>query len=232
MNRGMLTAAVLAAGVALPAVARAQVERLAGRVDAPTRAAIVAIVDSARGAGVPAEPLVNKALEGASKGADGARIVVAVRALAADLAGARAALGHGAGGAELVAGAAALRAGVAPAFLARLRAAYPREPLVMPLAVMADLVARGVPADTAAESVIALMQEGVRDAYLVAFRQSVERDIALGAPAGGAADARASGFAANLGIPGRSGPPGTGPTADGGAATPGGGQNPQPPRKP
>lgn len=221
----------LTALLAVPALAHAQ-DRLAGRLAEATRAQVAAIVDSARSAGLPTDPLVNRALEGAAKGAEGERIVAAVRALTARLGEARAALGSSAGEAELVAGAAALRAGAAPAFLARLRREAPREPLVVPLAVMADLVARGVPADTAAESVIALMQEGVRDAYLVAFRQSVERDIALGAPAGGAADARASGFAANLGIPGRSGPPGTGPTADGGAATPGGGQNPQPPRKP
>jgi hypothetical protein len=60
---------------------------------------------------------------------------------------------------------------------------------------MADLVARGVPADTAATSVLALVRSGVRDADLVAFRQSVERDISLGAPAGAAADAHLTGVA-------------------------------------
>jgi len=185
---------VLALGaLASPTLARSQVERLAGRMDEGTRAAVVAVVDSARAAGVPAEPLVNKALEGASKGADGARIVTAVRALAADIGRALAALGPSATAPELVAGGAALRAGVRPAFLESLRGRYPRESLMVPLAVMADLVARGVPADTAGESVLALMREGVRDAELVAFRQSVERDIALGAPAGGAVAVRLAG---------------------------------------
>ena len=192
MNVRKLSLALLFAGLASPSPARAQVERLAGRVDEATRAAVVAVVDSTRSAGVPAVPLVNKALEGASKGADGARIVAAVRALAADLGRARAALGSAATDPELVAGGAAVRAGVRPAFLQALRARYPREPLMVPLAVMADLVARGVPADTAAQSVASLMREGVRDADLVAFRQNVERDIALGAPAGGAAAARLS----------------------------------------
>jgi hypothetical protein len=188
--------------LALPAVAGAQTERLAGRLDERTRAAVVAIVDSVRSAGVPADPLVNKALEGASKGADGARIVAAVRALAANLGTARAALGAGATEPELVAGAAALRAGASVAFLGRLRASYPREPLVVPLAVMADLVARGVPADTAEGSVLALVRAGVREADLVAFRQSVERDIALGAPAGAAATVRAAaGDIATTGVP-------------------------------
>jgi hypothetical protein len=198
VNRFALPAAV--AGVLLlPSLARAQAEQLAGRLDAPTRAAVTAVVDSARAAGLPALPLVNKALEGASKNATGAQIVVAVRALAEELGRARAALGATASEAELVAGAAALRAGVATPALSRLRRDHPRTSLVVPLAVMADLVARGVPPDTAAASVLALMRSGEQDADLVAFRQSVERDIALGAPAGGAAAARLVGASAITG---------------------------------
>ena len=186
--RSLLVAAALSA--MLPPAARAQTERLAGRLDERTRAAVAALADSARAAGLPADPLLNKALEGASKGADGGRIVAAVRALAADLARSRAALGRGATEVELVAGAAALRAGAAAGFLQGLRADYPRATLAVPLAVMADLVARGVPADTASRSVIALVRAGLREAELVAFRQGVERDIALGAPAGAAAAVR------------------------------------------
>jgi len=150
----------LVGGLLLPAAAQAQTERLAGRMDERTRSAVTALVDSARAEGLPGDPLVNKALEGASKGADGARIVVAVRALADNLGRARAVLGGSASAAELVAGAAALRAGAPPAFLARLRADYPGAPAVVPLAVMADLVARGVPADTAVRAVLALARAG------------------------------------------------------------------------
>lgn len=190
MNARILMVAAALGGLVAPAVVRAQTERLAGRLDERTRAAVTALVDSARAAGLPADPLVNKALEGASKGANGTRIAAAVRALAGDLARTRAVLGRTATEAELVAGAAALRAGATPAFLERLRGDYPREPLVVPLAVMADLVARGVPADTAVRSVLALVRAGMREAELVAFRQSVERDVALGAPAGAAAAVR------------------------------------------
>jgi hypothetical protein len=215
--RRMLVIAVL---LAAPVAARAQVERLSGRLPEPTRAQVAALVDSATAAGLPADPLVNKALEGASKGADGARIVAAVRSLAARLRDARAALGASASEAELVAGAAALRAGATPTFLAQLRRESPREPLVLPLAVMADLVARGVPADTAATSVLALVRSGVRDADLVAFRQNVERDIGLGA-AGGAAAAVRTGEATSLGTADLGNPTG--------AATQ---PTPRPPRKP
>lgn len=216
MNVTRLRFAVLLGALAVPAAARAQVERLAGRLDEGTRAAVTAVIDSVSGAGVPAGPLVNKALEGASKGADGERIVAAVRTLAGDLARARLGLGAAATEPELVAGAAALRAGETPDFLARLRRDYPRESLVVPLAVVADLVARGVPADTAAQSVLALMREGERDEDLVAFRQSVERDIALGAAPGGAASALS---------------PGTG-TIPGNSASGLGTQTPARPRKP
>jgi hypothetical protein len=213
--RIVLVAAVL--GGLLPSAAFAQAERLGGRLDERARAAVAALVDSARSAGLPADPLVNKALEGASKGADGGRIVTAVRALAADLARSRAALGRSASEVELVAGAAALRAGAAPAFLEGLRADYPRATLAVPLAVMADLVARGVPADTASRSVVTLVRAGLQEAQLVAFRQSVERDIALGAPAGAAAAVRVNAAERDLGAA---------------TAVPGTPSTPPPPRKP
>ena len=177
--------------LALPSgAARAQTQRLAGRLDERTRAEVAALVDSARGAGLPGGPARQQGARGREQGR---------RRRAHRRRGARARGGPGAGPRgprrrtatepELVAGAAALRAGAPPAFVERLRRDYPREPLVVPLAVMADLVARGVPADTAAQSVLALVRAGVREAELVAFRQSVERDIALGRPAGTAAAA-------------------------------------------
>src|SRR3990172_4053483 len=81
------------------------------RLDSETRAVVAAIVDSARGRGLPSEPLIDRALEGTAKGAPGLAIVAAVRRLAADLSHARDALGLGASPAELDAAAAALRAG-------------------------------------------------------------------------------------------------------------------------
>ena len=189
MKRWMTLVLVAAVALGAPARAAAQAERLAGRVDDATRSALVGLIDGAQADGLPTGPLVNKALEGASKGADAARIIAAVRGLAEGLTRARQLLGASSTEAELVAGAAALRAGVAPAFLERLRAEH-RGRMTVPLAVMADLVARGVPADTAARAVVALARAGAREEELVAFRQSVERDIALGAPAGASATVR------------------------------------------
>lgn len=197
----------------------AQQARLDGRVDALTRAKLGVILDSARAAGLPEDPLVNKALEGASKGADGERIVLAVRRLAADMTQARAALGS-ASTPELVAGAAAVHGGAAPTLLRQLRTEHPGASLEVALAVLTDLLARGVPADTATRAVVALVGSKARDAELVAFRRSVERDISLGAPPAAAAVVRlpASALAvfgptALSGTPGSNSPPGANPPA-------------------
>jgi hypothetical protein len=171
------------------------------RLDETTRPAVVAIVDSARAAGLPVNPLVERALEGATKGAASDVIVAAVRRLAGDLGRARDALGRGATAIELNAGAAALRAGAGPNVLARLRRARGRQSVTMALAVFTDLVARGVPVDTAATAVLALAAT-VRDADLVEFRRAVERDIAIGAPPAAAASIRLN-AAAREARPGR-----------------------------
>ena len=148
------------------------------RLDSEARPLVAGVIDSARAAGLPTEPLVQRALEGATKGAPDTLIVGAVRRLAADLGRARAALGAGATPPELEAGAAALRAGAGPAVLAQLRRSR-RQTITVPLAVLTDLVASGVPVDSAAAAVLALAS--ARDADLIDFRRAVERDIALGA---------------------------------------------------
>jgi len=181
-----LLAAMLVAGRAAGQQTDPRLERL----DAATRPAVAALVDSAGRALLPTEPLVQRALEGATKRASGELIVAAVRRFAVELGHARDAFGSTASPAELSAGAAALRAGASPTVLARLRQAR-REPLTMPLAVLADLVASGVPVDSAAAAVLALAARA-RDADLVEFRRAVERDIALGAPPAAATAAAAT----------------------------------------
>jgi hypothetical protein len=173
----LLGAAAVAAGSARAA---AQEPRLAGRLPEPVRRQVDALLDSARTSGLPTEPLVDRALEGASKRADGERIVAAVRRLAGELVAARDALGLASSSAELTAAASALRAGARPEDLRRLRVLRARQPVTVAAAVLADLVAVGVPADTAASAVIALARSA-DDATYLAFRRNIERDVALGA---------------------------------------------------
>ena len=199
--RPPFTARVLALLATMLVAGRAAAQQLdprLERLDAATRPAVAALVDSARAASLPTEPLVQRALEGATKRASGEVIVAVVRRLAVDLGRAREALGSTASPAELSAGAAALRAGASQTTLAELRHAR-REPLIVPLAVLADLVASGVPVDSAAAAVLALSRQA-RDAELVEFRRAVERDIALGAPPAAATAAAATTTMASYGV--------------------------------
>jgi hypothetical protein len=172
---------VVAAALA-PRASGAQDARLARRLDPPTRAAVTRLVDSAFAAGLPTEPLVDKALEGASKRASGDRIAAAVRSLSDDLARARALLGADASVNEITAGARALRAGVSPTTLQRFGRERGRRPMGVALAVLGELVARGVPPDTAARAVLALTAGGAGDDELVAYQQGVARGARIGAP--------------------------------------------------
>src|SRR5438093_13058511 len=56
--------------------------RLGARLDAETAAAVGEVIEVARGKGLPVEPLVDRALEGASRQAPGAGLVASVRNLA------------------------------------------------------------------------------------------------------------------------------------------------------
>ena len=178
----------LAAALLLAGVARAQDPRLMHRLDSTTLAAVGALMDSARTAGLPVEPLVQRTLEGAAKHAEPDRIVAAVRRLAGELGVARAALGRESSPAELDAGASALRAGVRPEDLTLLRQRRAQS-LTVALAALTDLVVGGVPPDSAASAVLALAARA-RDDQIADFRRAVERDIALGATPAAAAAVR------------------------------------------
>jgi len=180
------TAALTAALATLVAAHAAAQDPRVERLDTVARAAVAALVDSARQSGLPAEALIDRALEGAAKQAPAPRIIAALTTLLANLRGARAALGAAATTPELEAGASAIHLGVPLSALTRLRTIRSRQPLTIALSVMADLAARGVPPDSAAAAVLALAA-ALRDDEFLAFRRSVERDIELGAPPAAAA---------------------------------------------
>ena len=171
----VLTTAIRASEV------QAQDKRLVGRLDPEAAASVTRIADSVRAVGLPSDPLVAVALEGASRRASTERILAAVREYAAALGSARLTLGDSAASDEIVSAAGVIVAGVAPRFVSDYRAARPVGSLTVPLVVLADLVARGVPADTAAAALGAALRNGVRDEELSEFRRRVERDILAGA---------------------------------------------------
>lgn len=175
--------------------------RLPERLAPATRQAIVALADSLERLRVPSEGLYAKAAEGVLKGADDARILVAVRRLARELRDAREALGAEATPGELMAGANALHAGVPAAALRELRAASTggTGELAVPIVVLVDLVTRRVPADVAARSISTLIARRASDADFHALRTAVDQDIRVGAHPADAAAARARAAAERLG---------------------------------
>lgn len=178
----------------------AQDSRLA-RLDRRVQREVAALVDTARSLGIPSEPVVDKALEGAAKRAPNDRIINVVRSRFRELVAARGALGSGAMDAEVIAAADALHAGANPQVITTLRTRRPGAPLTIPLAVLADLIARGVPADTASQAVLALAAKPGTDAEFAAMRDDIERDIAKGAPPAIAAGLRTRGVPPGARVP-------------------------------
>ena len=167
---------------------------LRARLDKPTLVAVNAIVDSARVAKLPTAPLVDKALEGAAKGSDGAKIVTAVHQLSrADGFGASACSGSNATPDEIKAAAAALEVGVSDRDLARVQ--RPRGQAARHDAARrahrsdrtegAESPRRRISSSSSRES-------GVKDSDLALFQRNVRADIDRGAdPTVAAHDARA-----------------------------------------
>ena len=197
MTGRRLRASVVATTLALAttrAAAQAPPDRtLPAQLSAPTRATLLGLIDSARVAGLPVDPLYSKVREGVFRSADEGRVIAAVQRLRHDLTDARSALGDSVGEEEIAAGANALRAGIRPAELSRLsdaRGRTDRHPLTVALVVLADLATRGVPPALAAASVNELVARNVSDGALLSFRQNVERDMVSGRSAASALDAR------------------------------------------
>jgi hypothetical protein len=149
----------------------AQDPRLAARLPADLAPRVQALVDSARQARLPTEPLIQKALEGQSKGADGPRILTAVRSLFGQLSQSRAALGENTAEADVVAGAACLKAGASPGMLSELRKLRPDQSLAVPLSVLSDLAATGVDMPNAWGAVRTVAMAKGPDADYLALRE-------------------------------------------------------------
>jgi hypothetical protein len=178
-------------------------------LDQSARYAIDLLIDSARVAGLPTAPLESKAREGIAKRVDSRRIVAAVRSVFHSLRDARTAIGTGASPDELEAAASVLRVGVTPNELSRLAQTRREKQLTVPLVVLADLVTRGVPRDTASLTIFQLWQHGAADEDFLGLWRGVERDIVSGTAPGAALLNRARE------VPDRGSPPAAPPAAGG-----------------
>lgn len=153
------------------------------RLSPSTRAAIDRVIDSARVAGLPTAPLVDKVAEGTLKGATDERIVRAVQTLARELGVARDALGGPTDVAVLGAAASALHAGVAANDLRRMAHAGGNPEataLASALVTLVDLVAKQVPVTPATRSIEDLLKRRATEKQFAALRADVGQDILAG----------------------------------------------------
>jgi len=172
-----------------------------------TLEAVSLMMDSARAESLPAETLMQKALEGSTKGASDERIRDAVDALLNRLRLAKKLLGGDATPPELTAAAGAIYAGVDTSGIRRLKEAQAvrktgdpsnDQTLAAEFVVLADLISRNVPVDTASQVVIGLAEANVGFAEIFEFRRLVEQDIRSGAVPAESAYKRARRLAPSL----------------------------------
>ncbi|MGH7680200.1 MAG: hypothetical protein ACRENU_17145 [Gemmatimonadaceae bacterium] len=160
------------------------------RLERTARYSVEVLLDSARLMGLPTRPIESKVLEGLSKNKPPRLILNVARNVFRALREARAVLGPTASVDELEAAAVALNAGVTQADLAQLarsrqEKAQERQ-LTVPLVVLVDLISRGVPRDTASQTILQLRQQGAADDDFLGLWRGVERDIVSGADPGAA----------------------------------------------
>jgi len=174
--------------------------RLDRRVSPEVQRAVRSIAADAAAQGLPVDPLVQKAIEGAAKGVPNDRVIAAVRALAGRLGEAKEAVragGVAAPNAEVVEGGAdALNAGISARQVSDLvRVSRPPQDPALTLRVAATLSALGVPAQQAIELVQETISAGRSQSDLLALPGEVQAGLARGAtPAQAAAGlARAAG---------------------------------------
>jgi hypothetical protein len=173
-------------------------DRLQRSVDAATFAAVTRVADDAARRGLPAEPILNKALEGATMRTPAATIRTAVERVAARLDVARTALAPATPD-EMVAGAYAIAAGVPSATLREIRKLQPDEPVHVPVGVLTQLVASKVPVQRAYERVAELMRSGTRPPQLIALGNEVADDVDGGRDPIASVDVRTRGILAGSG---------------------------------
>lgn len=166
---------------------------LDGLGDAESRASLRTLMATTAAKGLPTAPLVTKVREGLAKGASPDRIRNATQLLAQRLETAAAALAPTHAADELSAGADALQAGVPAGTLRDLRRVWPTKPLTVPLGVLSEMVASGVPHANATRRVRDLLMKGATSAQLATLGVNVRADVEAGLAPDAAMELRSKG---------------------------------------
>ena len=197
-----LVALVLASVSAAPALVSAQGTVVLPIADARARQAVEREIAQAAAKGLPTQSLIAKAMEGVTKQATGERIRVAVASQAKRLEQARVLLAPSPSVAELSSGADALAIGVPGPMLKQIRAAWPASiSVAMPIDVLTELVARGIPAKSALDRITTLMARGATASQIASLGSSVQSDVAAGLAPDAALEVRARGVMSLLPSP-------------------------------
>jgi|CXWL01.1.fsa_nt_gi hypothetical protein len=141
----------------------AQDARIAARFPPVEAVAISSLVDSAATDGLPREPLVLRALEGAAKGIPGPQVRAVLARFREAMGRARDALGKTSDATELSTAASALLVGVPASQLSELRSMLGRRTITVPLGTYLDLMAKGIPPETAWGQVAVLARKHAPD---------------------------------------------------------------------
>jgi hypothetical protein len=163
--------------VAAPlAVLPAQESRITARFPAADALAITALIDSAAQQGLPREPLILRALEGAAKGIPGPRVRLVLARYRDAMIRARDVVGQGSDPTELATAAAALLEGVPPAHLAELRQLRGSKSITVPLGAYLDMMARGTSAAIAWDRVNVLARRKAADQEFARLAPGLQPD--------------------------------------------------------
>ena len=185
--------------------------RLAGRVPPEVATLVQQLAVDAAARGLPVDPLVQKAIEGAAKGVPPDRVATAVRAVAAQLDAAAAALRQGGltspDTGAIATGAFALNAGLGGKEIAELaRAGGAAYSAAVTLRVAGTLAALGVPAAETVALVSAAIRAGQAPAELLALPGRLRAEMARGVAPAHAAAGLARAAAARDNAPGQNKP--------------------------
>jgi|RhiMetdeSRZDD1v2_1073273.scaffolds.fasta_scaffold150872_2 hypothetical protein len=183
--------------LSLGAVGTASAQQPAA-LDSATLAAIAPIVAQARSARLPLDPLYARAREGQLRKVPVPTIEAAVRALAERMQTANEALAPNPSEQELRAAADAIKVGIPVETLRAMRKAGKDGSLAVPLGVLTQLVARGVPVEKASMQIVDLLQRGAVPRNFIALEESVRQDVLAGRRPDESLDLRLKGIIPNL----------------------------------
>jgi hypothetical protein len=188
---GLATALVVA--VAQSAAAQ-QDARLTQIRDDATRELVREQLGGALSRGVPAEPMIAKALEGVAKRASTKAIKAALVRLEENWHRAEKALAPSPTADEISAGADALQQKVPESTLRALRKMAPGRSVAMEIGVLTQLVARNVDPGQASKMVLDLMARKATGTQLTALSSAVQEDVEAGLAPAMALDLRGRGI--------------------------------------